>query len=422
MNRVKRGNPDFFSPRGAGIWQVESAMTFRHAIVLAAMFGLTACQKEELHVRLAPADALAAGWDDYRLSEFDRATASFEQAIAGSETNSEIQLQARYALATVWNLRRPGEDRAKAEAIYRGILDAKPSLDLTAWTSLARSRMKHLVPVGEEPNIGEVRRAYQDIMDRFPGHLAAKEAFIYKMSTFVATLEPQQTRYAIASLSRYVSQPGQKAFLQPAWSLMSVGYTTLKMPEQRMAAEIRALQTMEIDPSNPFNEFGWAYWNIAAIAEFDVGDFSTARYYYRKMLAEYPHDVKVFGAKQELARMDALEVKIRSEIPPAPPPNSKSQKPSSKQISKPKSKMTTSASTTLESDKTDRPLPVRRGEERGEGSVVRADKDPSPLPSPRCCGARETCSTRVSEFEYSDLKFVCGLRFENWNFILRGGA
>lgn len=294
-------------------------MTLRISIALCALLGLSACQKEQKVASLPPADALAAGWNDYRLSEFDRATAAFEQAIAGSETNSETQLQARYALATVWNLRRPGEDRAKAESIYRAILDAKPSQDLEAWTSLALARMKHLVPVDQEPNIGEVRRAYQDIMDRFPGHLAAKEAFIYKMATFVATLDPQQTRYAIASLSRYVSQPGQKAFLQPAWSLMSVGYTTLKMPDQRMAAEIRALQTMEIDPSNPFNELGWAYWNIAAIAEFDVGDFSTARYYYRKMLAEYPHDVKVFGAKQELARMDALEAKLRSELPKVVP-------------------------------------------------------------------------------------------------------
>ncbi len=293
------------------------------------VFALSACEKQAEQLAMSPQAALDSGWDNYRLSEFDRATMLFEHAIAGSETNSEMQLQARYALATVWNLRRPGEDRAKAEAIYRAILDARPSQDLTAWTSLALARMKHLVPVGEEPNIGAVRRAYQDIMDQFPGHLAAKEAFIYKMSTFVATLEPQQTRYAIACLSRYVSQPGQKAFLQPAWSLMSVGYTTLKMPEQRMAAEIRALQTLEIDPSNPFNELGWAYWNIAAIAEFDVGDFSTARYYYRKMLAEYPHDVKVFGAKQELVRMDALEAKLRSELPkvepstPAPKPKVK---------------------------------------------------------------------------------------------------
>lgn len=290
----------------------------RHAIVLALLPGLTACRQEEQHADLAPPAALAAGWDNYRLSEFERALKFFEHAVNASATNSGEQLQARYAVATVWNLRRPGEDRAKAEAIYRAILDANPPEDVKAWTALALARMKHLVPVGEDPDVNEVRRAYQAVIDGFPGHLAAKEAFIYKMATFVATLDPQQTRYAIACLTRYVSRKEQRAFLQPAWSLMAVGYATLKNPEMRLAAEMRSLQTTEIDPSNPFNEFAWAYWNIATIAEFDVGNFAVARLYYRRILTDYPTDIKVFGAKEALKRMDEVEAKLRAELMGSP--------------------------------------------------------------------------------------------------------
>lgn len=343
-------------------------MRLRPAIASAALLLLAACGEEDRYTHLAPADALAAGWDNYRLSEFDRAAVLFDRAIGGSATNSEIQLQARYALATTWNLRRPGEDRAKAEAIYREILNVDAPQDLKAWTALALARMKHLVPVDREPDMNEVRRAYQDILEQFPGHLAAKEAFIYKMATFIASLEPQQTRYAIACLTRYVSQPGQKEFLQPAWSLMAVGYSTLKDAEHRLAAEIRSLQTTEIDPSNPFNEYAWAYWNIATIAEFDVGNFAVARAYYRKILTEYPTDIKVFGAKEALARMDALEAKLSKEVPAASPPNPKSKEPNPRPISKPKSK------------------------------------------------------TTASRFDLSDFGFVCDLEFELWDFSPQGAA
>ena len=258
------------------------------------------------------AEALSAGWMNYRLSEFERALRHFEAALQAAPAGSEQRLQALYGLGTTWNLRRPGEDRKKAEACFREIMDAAPAGDVGAWTALALARMKHVVPVDEgEPDIGEVRRAYTEVMRRYPGHLAAKEAFIYCMATFIASLEEPQTRYAIANLRRFVSQPGAREFVQPAWSLLAVGYTTLKEPERRLEAEIRSLESTEIDPANPFNEFAWAYWNIATIAEFEVGDFATARAYYQRLLREYPNDIKVFGVKQALRRMDAVEAKLR---------------------------------------------------------------------------------------------------------------
>jgi tetratricopeptide (TPR) repeat protein len=255
--------------------------------------------------------ALAAGWENYRLSEFERAVRFFEEALQQAPADSDTRLQALYGLGTVWNLRRPNEDRKKAEAYFQQVMAAAPRGDVGAWTALALARMKHLVPVGEEPDVAAVRQAYTDVMRRYPGHLAAKEAFIYAMSTFIATLEEAQTRYAIANLQRFVQKPGAREFLQPAWSLMAVGYTTLKQPELRLYAEIMGLKTTEVDPANPFNEFAWAYWNIATIAEFETGNFALARQYYRRLLREYPNDIRVFGVKQALERMDRVEGEMR---------------------------------------------------------------------------------------------------------------
>lgn len=257
------------------------------------------------------AGALAAGWENYRLSEFDRAIRFFEDALRLAPADSDAHLQALYGLGTTWNLRRPGEDRKKAESYFQQIMAAAPTGDVGAWTALALARIKHLVPVGEEPDIAAVRQAYTDVMRRYPGHLAAKEAFIYDMSTFIASLEEAQTRYAIANLRRFVQKPGAREFLQPAWSLMAVGHTTLKEPEQRLRAEMMALRTTEVDPSNPFTEFAWAYWNIATLAEFEIGNFPLARQYYRRLIQEYPRDVRVFGARQALERMDGVEEGMR---------------------------------------------------------------------------------------------------------------
>ena len=92
-----------------------------------------------------------------------------------------------------------------------------------------------------------------------------------------------------------------------------VEYQTLNIPEKRLWAEERSLETTEVDPTNPFTEFAWQYWNLATIAEFEVGDFALARHYYNLLLEKYPTDIRVYGCKQALARMDALEAKIRAE-------------------------------------------------------------------------------------------------------------
>jgi len=258
-----------------------------------------------------PATLIKAGWNNYTLSEYDRAEADFEAALAAAPAGSEARAQALYGLATTVNLRRPGEDPERARKLYAEILDQYPRHDLAAWSLLGLARMQHLVPVGAEPDYPAVKKAYQDVMPRFPGHLAAEEAFIYYNSILIQTLQEADTRQAISNLLAAVQNPSNR-FIGPAWSLLAVGYQTLGMPEQRLECELKSFDTTEVDPSNPFTEFAWQYWNIATIAEFEVGDFETARKFYNKLIAEYPRDIRIYGARQALKRMDELEAKIKA--------------------------------------------------------------------------------------------------------------
>jgi tetratricopeptide (TPR) repeat protein len=277
---------------------------------MACALWLSACAAPQ--TATDPQELIKSGWNEFTLGEFGRAVARFDEALAKTSAPEPLHLQALYGLATTWNLRRPGEDPEKARELYEQIIRLAPDHDMAIWSQLALARLKHLVPVGQDPDYNEVRKAYQALIDQHPGHLAAKEAFIYKMSTLISSLKLPETKQAIKELEEFVKDP-KTPFRGPAYSLLAVGYTTMNEPEKRLQAEIDSLNNTEIDPANPFNEFAWQYWNNATIAEFECGDFDTARIYYKKLIAEYPTDKRVFGCKQALRRMDELEEKIRSE-------------------------------------------------------------------------------------------------------------
>jgi len=299
-----RGQKDF----NMSNWTIPTARLLLAGLLAA---GLAACGAKTARTGAA-ATLIGEGWTKYRLSEFQDAQLAFEAARAGAEKGSDDWAMATYGLATTWDLRRPGEDPKKATGLYQEIVAAAPASPMMPWTELALARQKHLVPVGQEPDYAAVNAAYRHILDRYPGHLAAKEAFLYLQSIQLAKLDPKSTRDAERKLREFVAD-GSQEFAGPAWSLLAVAYTTLGEPEKRLEAEEKSFELTEVDPADPFVEFAWAYWNLATIAEFEVGDFELARHYYNLLLEKYPKDIRVYGCKQALARMDALEAKIRAE-------------------------------------------------------------------------------------------------------------
>jgi tetratricopeptide (TPR) repeat protein len=273
--------------------------------------GLSACGKKAEQAGDAAA-LIGEAWTAYRLSEFQSATLAFEAARAKAARGSDEWAMATYGLATTWDLRRPGEDPARATELYKELLAAAPAGPMAPWTELALARQQHLVPVGQEPDYDAVNAAYAHIIEKFPGHLAAKEAFLYLQSIQLAKLEPVSSRAAADQLMAFI-QREKKEFVGPAWSLLAVAEHTLGDQKKRLEAEEKAFETTEVDPSDPYLEFGWAYWNLATIAEFEVGDFALARKYYNLLVEKYPTDIRVYGCKQAIRRMDELEAKIRAE-------------------------------------------------------------------------------------------------------------
>lgn len=255
---------------------------------------------------------LTQGWDNFRTGDYDQAVKCFSQIMTQNPESNPIYLQALYGLATTWNLRRPGEKPALAIELYTRLAEKAPESDLAGWSLLALARMKHVTPVGTEPDYEQVRPAYQKVIDRYPKHPAAEEAFLYQQTTWIASLRPEDARKALSALEQFVTDHPKGGFTSTAWSLIGRCHAILKEPEKNLYALIQEVETHEIDPNDPYADHSIQYWTIANVAEFDVGDFQTARSYYNRFIKEYPQDFRVYPAKLALERMNKIEAEIRA--------------------------------------------------------------------------------------------------------------
>src|SRR5258708_7127045 len=86
---------------------------------------------------------------------------------------------------------------------------------------------------------------------------------------------------------------------------------TSRTPSRAIECMVKARGDREVCPSNPIDDRSTAYWNIAYAAEFEAGNFARAREYYRRLMNEYPQDVRIFGVRKAFERMDAIEEALR---------------------------------------------------------------------------------------------------------------
>ncbi len=261
-----------------------------------------------------PFDEIEAAWLDFRMGEYNQAILKFQKAVDGSPDNSEHRIQALYGLAcTQWLKQLPYGDKDAATLYFKEIIAKSPDSEYVAWSMLALVRMRHIVPSGTTPDYPDVRKGYQEIYDKYSGHTAGHEAFIYMIGTYLAMFTKEDAEFAKTRLDEFIIKHPDSPFISSAWGLYAKACEILEQKQEMLDALLKQLEKMEVDPRNPNMENSSAYWEIASVAEFEVGDFDTARKYYRLMMQEYPMEKRNFGARKALERMDALEARLRVE-------------------------------------------------------------------------------------------------------------
>lgn len=294
--------------------RTDKNMKLSSVISLAFALGLcvTGCDLDEKAQDSTPEVLISDGWKQLRIGEYNQAAALFRKAEKNAK-DKDLREMAKYGSGIVCSLRQPTPDKKCAESIFREIVSESPKSDFASWSLLAIARQQHVLKVGEIPDYPAVRKAYQDVIDLNPMHPAAEEAFIFQQETSLVSLSEKDVKEALSNLENFIKERPSSLFISPAYLLTAKCHEILGNPKARIEALISALNALSGDKSNPDLDFAANYWEIATIAEFELGDFATARKYYTLFRKEYPSDIKNFGAKAAMERMDALELKLRKE-------------------------------------------------------------------------------------------------------------
>lgn len=254
-------------------------------------------------VKPESATPVATGWEYYRLGEFDLAARAFQRA-AGDPATREAGW---FGEAQVWHWRAPNPNLVQAAKLYRQVVEHAPTSDWAAWSRLALAQIAVARPVDTPVDVALAERVFLEVFHAHPGHPAGHEAFVTLQSLRLEQNTPASWRGVAAALDEFLAQHPQTSYASAAYGLQAHCYRMLQEPASELAA---VRQQWQADEDTGRNMVG-TYWRIATLAEFDLGDFATAREFYRRLIAEYPTEQRVFLAKQELQRMDDIEAELR---------------------------------------------------------------------------------------------------------------
>jgi len=284
--------------------------------VIAGLLLFPACGSKQ--TLSAPDQEIREGWKQYRLSEFNSAVQIFQSVQASEPRGSDYHLQALYGEASCWNHRRDGRDIARAVAGYRAVAEEAPQSPLAAWCALDIVRTRHLAPADQTIDYEKLIRDYADVYRSYPETPAGEEAFLYESSLSLPAANREQARKILDSVTTFLSAHPKTPFLSQFYGIIAECYRKGDDQDRRIDYMIKAVGAREVDPSNPIDDRSTAYWNIAYAAEFEAGNFALAREYYRRLMNEYPQDVRIFGVRKALERMDSIEAALREGRNPAP--------------------------------------------------------------------------------------------------------
>jgi tetratricopeptide (TPR) repeat protein len=295
--------------------QMRSSLDFRSKIgPTLALCGLsvylTGCAPDINHKNSR--ELLNEAWQDYHLSDFDRANNLFQRVETSSSEAQPEYVESLFGQASIWNTRQDDRDPARADALYAKIEQLDPRGPMGAWAMLDRVRVQHLRRADEPLDYQELARSYREVRQNYPGSAAGDEGYLQALAIEEINATPSQQRSLLNEYQPFLAQHPQSVYRGPIYAAMARLFGKLGQPQEKLSALLSSLEFREIDKGNPNELLVWNYWEIAVTAEFDAGNFAVARDYYRRIIQEYPSDLLVFRCQQALKRMDFVESELRA--------------------------------------------------------------------------------------------------------------
>jgi len=254
---------------------------------------------------------LSEAWADCASSKFAESAVAFQQVVQQSQKPDAqaMRLLGEYGLATLEALGDQPEPE-KAKLLFQQIVKEAPKSDEAAWSQLASIRIQQRLE-GTDTAASRQRLAqgYREIIGSWPDTPTADEAFVHLQALLLISPSDDEARHVASDISTYLGQ-GKTRFAPALCNLRGIAYSSCHDSRQALDNSIASLDRQEHDPINPAPADSARLYGIGAQAQFDVGDFATARKFYGRLLKEYPTDQRVFTVKLLLKNMDKVEADL----------------------------------------------------------------------------------------------------------------
>lgn len=258
------------------------------------------------------ASHLETAWQSYRLGEFDRAAALFQELERDTPVNSLAHAEALYGQASVWNTRRDRRNPALAISYYDQVLQTANCGALAAWAALDRVRVDHLAGAETPLDHSALAQRYRAVYLSHPQTPAGQEAQLLALALESTGAAPPVLRARLAEYRQFLETHPGTPFRARIHADMSRIHGDLGEFDLKLQSLILSVEERERPRLGPPEHLAVAYWFIATCAEFDAGDFATARTYYRRLMETYPQDLLVFRCRKALERMDEVEHRVKA--------------------------------------------------------------------------------------------------------------
>ena len=267
---------------------------------------LAACRQDVIHSQSA-AKELESAWMYFTTTDYTQAVDHFKAAMNQSAKADSAYIEALYGWATTLELQRPNQDPAGAEQRYREVMRFAPKSDLASWCALSIARLKTQNTPDLEPDRAAGIAAYQEVIDGYPGCLAAEEALMRQQTLLVTAIDRESSKKVVATMQAFIETHPNSLFVGTAWQIIAGAALTLDQAALARDAYIHCYELSVAKVKGASVDEASTLYSIALLSEFQVGDTATARKYYEQIIRDFPRDWRVFSSRDALKRLDRIE-------------------------------------------------------------------------------------------------------------------
>ena len=289
-------------------WQTSRAVALATILCVGGSF----CGCERTEAKASDRELLASAWAYFKLSEFSEAQRNFARVIeqAKDKASFESRVQAEYGLAAITAMGSEA-DSAKAVPQFQQVINELPHSDLAGWSQLAMVRMTQQAIGTDTPDARKKLDAdYRAVIETYRGQPPADEAFVHLQALRLIPLDRDAARQVNADITAYLNRGTR--YVSALYNLRAISHQLCDEYQASFDDRTASIASQEKDPQNPMQIDAGLLYAMGVSAQFDLGDFATARQYYQRFLDLYPTEQRSFTVKLLMKNMDHVEASLPS--------------------------------------------------------------------------------------------------------------